>query len=122
MQPFISPKFFFGVFAVLSNSIEVPRAYSIVKNTDADLICYVTRLDMRNQCFQGRGVPITGDSVEEKVEFSSYVLPSSILSFSSSLFPDYTNLILFFKSVFIVMLQSYSGETLVFDVISCISE
>ena len=122
MKPFVARKFLFGVFAVLSNVIDIPSNNSLIKNTNTNCTYYATKVDMKNQCYYGWKIPITSTSSEEKIDFSSSIVAKSLLPFQPSMFPDHSHLIPFFKSAFLDKPTSYSRETLVFYILSCLSE
>lgn len=88
LESFQEPMFLFAVFAILSNSIETIRRYSLILDTITNSLLYVTDIQRNDGCYVGWKLPITGESVPVKVPFANTINPASSIPFSASLFDE----------------------------------
>jgi len=117
---FCSRDLLFAVFVILSNSIELIRTNSLVKNIINNDIYYVTGINEWKNEFTSRRVPIGPNSSIITHFHSPSFVPLSTIPFTPSLFPEY-NLVLpyFFEAL---SSQCQFNEALSYYILSSLSE
>lgn len=120
-ENFVDKRFVFGVFAVLSNSLDTEQPYSLIKHKITNIVYYITKVDHFEQCYYGWRLPITSTSVLERIEFCPHFVTKLLLPFEAEMYPDYERLIPYFKIALLESQSSYTKEALAYFILSSLS-
>lgn len=116
---FNSEYLLYGVFAVLSNTIEVIAPYTQMKNTTNNDVFYVLRITKSH--YEAYKLPILAESVLQKIDFSKSFVPLCELPFKPSMYKNHEALLQYFIIALTVEPTSYAFEALKYYILSSLN-
>jgi hypothetical protein len=96
---FNDPILLFGIFAILSNSIDVERPNSLLRDIHTNAVYYVSCTNFASQEFTVWRLPIVTHSVQITLPFSPNLIPVSRVPFREAMFPATDLLLPYFLSI-----------------------
>lgn len=111
----------YAVFAILSNVIDVFHFGSFMQNESSNSMYLVTDYDKKELSLKGWQTPINGDTKQEEIRPSNIMKVCQLFEFRIEMFPDYKNLLPYFKSSLKQNGRSVS-EGLNYYIIACFKE
>ena len=115
------PIYLFGVFGILSNTIDSFRNYSLIKDISNNTLYYVKNVNQNKEQFSGWELPFNGNSIQCDYTFSTDLLPVSSIPFTPDLFPEYSLLMPFFINAIEKKETSNRDEALAYFILSSFS-
>ena len=121
LEMFEDEIFLFAVFAILSNSIETFRKYSLIKDTVNNTMFYVIDIKWKESYYLGWQLPISGESIPKKIAFSSTIVPVSSMPFTIDLFQEFDLLLPYFSKYLTSEQKSNRDSALTYYVLGSLS-
>jgi hypothetical protein len=112
----------FGVFAILSNSVDVQRPNSLLRDVRNNAVYYVSSADFVSKEFTVWRLPLTADSVQMTLPFSSDIIPVSAVPFRESMFSKTDLLLPYFLSILRDKPLPAITSSLTFLIVACMRE
>ena len=115
------PTLLFGVFAVLSNTIQTIGINTIAMNGESNTMFYITDIDEQSQQVLGWNLPITPQSSRQTLSRGKRLTPIPAIPFASDMFPATEGLINLFIS-HLVQPQDGIMESVSFYILNSLKE